>query len=143
LTHRALTVPRYQILRVLNRLFLYSCSKPEHPPVGDHSCTTGIRTRNLCYDSWNLCHLGYFYPRTTPVMIKLDHNWSCLWVLIAQVTKAPTIRSSLSRTCLLSKRIDYRVISGHRNWQIKTAVWNLDGFLLFRSHLPRILVSFA
>jgi len=24
-------------------------------------------------------------------MIKLDHNWSCLWVLIAQVTKAPTI----------------------------------------------------
>jgi len=22
-------------------LFLYSCSKPEHPLVGDHSCTTG------------------------------------------------------------------------------------------------------
>jgi len=72
LTHRALTVPRYQILRVLNRLFLYSCSKPEHPPVGDHSCTTGNRSRNLCYDSWSLSHLGYLYPGTTPVMIKLD-----------------------------------------------------------------------
>ena len=41
LTHRAPTVPRYQILRGLNRIFLYSCSKPEHPLVGDHSCTTG------------------------------------------------------------------------------------------------------
>jgi hypothetical protein len=80
LTHRALTVPRYQILRVLNRLFLYSCSKPEHPPVGDHSCTTGNRSRNLCYDSWSLSHLGYLYPRTTPVMIKLDHDRSCPWV---------------------------------------------------------------
>jgi len=49
--HRALTVPRYQILRVLNRLFLYSCSKLEHPPLGDHSCTTGNRSQNLCYDS--------------------------------------------------------------------------------------------
>jgi len=38
-----------------------------------------------------LDHKGYLYPGTTPVMIKLDHNWSCLWVLIAQVTKAPTI----------------------------------------------------
>ena len=43
LTHRALTVPRCQILRVLNRLFLYSCMKPEHPPMCDHSCTTGNR----------------------------------------------------------------------------------------------------
>jgi len=59
LTHRTLTVPQYQMLRVLNRLFLYSCSKPEHPPVGDHSCTTGNRSRNLCYDSWSLSHLGY------------------------------------------------------------------------------------
>ena len=80
LTHRALTVPRYQILRVLNRLFLYSCSKPEHHTVGDHSCTTGNRSRNLCYDSWSLSHLGYSYPWTTPVMIKLDHNRSCPWV---------------------------------------------------------------
>jgi len=24
-------------------------------------------------DSWNLSHLGYLYPGTTPVMIKLDH----------------------------------------------------------------------
>jgi len=31
-------------------------------------------------DSWNLSHLGYLYPETTPVVIKLDHNWSCLWV---------------------------------------------------------------
>jgi len=80
LTHRALTVPRYKILRVLNRLFLYSCSKPEHPPVGDHSCTTGNRSWNLCYDSWSLSHLGYLYPGTTFVMIKLDHNRSCPWV---------------------------------------------------------------
>jgi len=80
LTHRALTVPRYQILHVLNRLFLYSCSKPEHPSVGDHSCTTRNRSRNLCCDSWSLSHLGYLYPGTTPVMIKLDHNRSCPWV---------------------------------------------------------------
>ena len=26
------------------------------------------------------CHLGYLYSRTTPVMIKLDHDRSCLWV---------------------------------------------------------------
>jgi len=32
------------------------------------------------FDSWNLSHLGYLYPRTTPVMIKLDHNRSCPWV---------------------------------------------------------------
>ena len=44
-THCPLTVLLYQILRVLNRLFLYSCSKPEHPPVGDHSCITGNRSR--------------------------------------------------------------------------------------------------
>jgi len=80
LTHRALTVPRYEIWRVLNRLFLYSCSKPKHPPVGDHSYTTGNRSRNLCYDSWSLSHLGYLYPGTTPVMIKLYRNRSCPWV---------------------------------------------------------------
>jgi len=72
---------RYEIFRVLNRLFLYSCSKPEHPPVGDHSCTTGNRTRNFCYDSWSLSHLGYLYPGTTPITIKLDHNRSCPWAL--------------------------------------------------------------
>jgi len=59
LMHCALTVPRYQILRLLNRLFLYSCSKPEHPSVGDHSCTTGNRSRNLCYNSWSLSHLTF------------------------------------------------------------------------------------
>jgi len=31
-------------------------------------------------DSWSLSHLGYLYPRTTPVMIKLDHDRSCPWV---------------------------------------------------------------
>jgi len=52
----------------------------------------GVSLRgDLCYDSWSLSHLGYLYPGTTPVMIKLDHNRSCPWVYIAQVTKAPTI----------------------------------------------------
>ena len=32
------------------------------------------RLRNLCYDSWSLSHLGYLYPGTTPVIIKLDHQ---------------------------------------------------------------------
>ena len=27
----------------------------------------------LLLDSWSLSHLGYLYPGTTPVMIKLDH----------------------------------------------------------------------
>jgi len=80
LTHRALTVPRNQILRVLNRLFLYSCLKPEHPPMGEHLCTTGNRSQDLCYDSWRVSHPGYLYPGTTPVMIKLDHNRSCPWI---------------------------------------------------------------
>jgi len=31
-------------------------------------------------DSWNLSHLGYLYPGTTPVMLKLHHNRSCPWV---------------------------------------------------------------
>jgi len=31
-------------------------------------------------DSWSLSHLGYLYPGTTPVVIKLDHNRSCPWV---------------------------------------------------------------
>ena len=42
-------------------------------------------------DSWSLSHLGYLYPGTTPVMFKLDHDKSCPWVQIAQVTKARTI----------------------------------------------------
>jgi len=75
LTHRDLTVPRCQILRVLNRLFLYSCSKPEHPSMSNHSCTTGNRSRNLCYDSWSLSHLGCLYPGTTPVMIKTWYSF--------------------------------------------------------------------
>ena len=35
---------------------------------------------DLHSDSWNLSHLGYLYPGTTPVMIKLDYNRSCPWV---------------------------------------------------------------
>ena len=36
----------------------------------------GVSLRgDLCYDSWSLGHLGYLYPGTTPVMIKLD-IWS-------------------------------------------------------------------
>ena len=41
-------------------LFLYSCSKPS---LGDHSCTTGIRSPNLRYDSWSLRQLGYYTQR--------------------------------------------------------------------------------
>jgi len=37
----------------------------------------------------------------------------------------------------------YRVIPGHGNWQIETTVCNLSGYLLFRSLLLRIQVSFA
>jgi len=37
-------------------------------------------SENVCIDSWSLSHLGYLYPGTTPVMIKLDHNRSCPWV---------------------------------------------------------------
>jgi len=28
-------------------------------------------------DSWSLSHLGYLYPGTTPVMLKLDHYKCC------------------------------------------------------------------
>ena len=52
----------------------------------------GTLRGDLCYNSWSLSHPGYLYPGTTPVMIKLDHNRSCPWVYIAQVTKAPTTR---------------------------------------------------
>jgi len=31
----------------------------------------GWTRREIC-DSWSLSHLGYLYPGTTPVMIKLD-----------------------------------------------------------------------
>jgi len=34
----------------------------------------GVSLRgDLCYDSWSLSHLGYLYPGTTPVMIKLSN----------------------------------------------------------------------
>ena len=35
---------------------------------------TVSRCGDLCYDRWSLSHLGYLYPGTTPVMIKLDHT---------------------------------------------------------------------
>ena len=56
-------------------------------------------------DSWSLSHLGYLYPGTSPVIIKLDHNWSCLWVLIAQWTKAPTIITKVPRSVPGSTRV--------------------------------------
>jgi len=46
-------------------------------------CVIRTRTHTACGvlgDSWSLSHLGYLYPRTTPVMIKLDHDRSCPWV---------------------------------------------------------------
>jgi len=53
----------------------------------------GVSLRgDLCYDIWSLSHMGYLYPGTAPAMIKLDHDRSCPWVQIAQVTKAETIR---------------------------------------------------
>jgi len=58
----------------------------------------GVSLRgDLCYNSWSLSHLGYLYPGTTPVMIKLDHNRICPRVKIAQVTKAPTITSPVAK----------------------------------------------
>jgi len=59
-----------------------SVSFPFSTQVGDYI--------GVC-DGWILSHLGYLYPGTAPVMIKLDHDRSCPWVQIAQVTKAPTI----------------------------------------------------
>jgi len=56
-------------------------------------------------DSWNLSHLGYLYPGTTPVMIKLDHDRSCPWVQIAQVTKVPTI-TPVPRNSNIERRMD-------------------------------------
>ena len=56
-------VPRYQILRVLNRLFLYSCSKPEHPPwvitrvlPGTERGTFAMIVGALV--TWAICTLG-------------------------------------------------------------------------------------
>ena len=55
-------------------------------------CRHGTGGGYVDCDSWSLSHLGYLYPGTAPVMINLDHNRSCPWVYIAQVTKAPTTR---------------------------------------------------
>jgi len=38
-------------------------SKPEHPQLGDYSCTTGNRSRNPRYDIWSLSPLGYTTQR--------------------------------------------------------------------------------
>ena len=56
-------------------------------------------------DSWSLSHLGYLYPGTTPVMIKLYHNRSCPWVWMAQVTKVPTIITKVPRLVPGSARV--------------------------------------
>jgi len=34
------------------------------------------------HDSWSLSHLGYLYPGTTPVMIKLTPRWVITRVLL-------------------------------------------------------------
>jgi len=47
----------------------------------DHNRLSEVRNRGENRrDSWSLSHLGYLYPGTTPVMIKLDDNRSCPWV---------------------------------------------------------------
>ena len=38
--------------------------------------SVGVSLLNSC----NLSHLGYLYPATTPVMIKLDYDRKCPWV---------------------------------------------------------------
>ena len=48
-------------------------------PRGWHSVTF-LCLQRAQVDSWSLSHLGYLYPGTTPVIIKLDHNRSCPWV---------------------------------------------------------------
>ena len=48
-------------------------------PNDEKSATVAFNT-GVAHDSWSLSHLGYLYPGTTPVMIKLDHNRSCPWV---------------------------------------------------------------
>ena len=45
----------------------------------DSACLFMCLRMCVC-DSWSLSPLGYIYPETTPVVIKLGHNWSCLWV---------------------------------------------------------------
>jgi len=50
---------------------------PFSPPT-EHE-KVWVIAEELC-NSWSLSHLGYSYPGTTPVMIKLDHNRSCPWV---------------------------------------------------------------
>jgi len=37
--------------------------------------------------------------------------------------------SKYARSFEQNPTLPYRVIPGHRNWQIETAVWNLAGFL--------------
>jgi len=59
--------------------------------LGHKNCQIETAVWNWAgFDSWSLSHLGYLYPGTAPAMIKLDHDRSCPWVQIGQVTKAPT-----------------------------------------------------
>ena len=41
---------------------------------------TEMHFRHFSREFWSLSHLGYLYPGTTPVVIKLDHNRSFPWV---------------------------------------------------------------
>jgi len=83
-----------------NSWHIYRLLKPLHGmPSAAHAWHTAMS------DSWSLSHLGHLYPGTTPVMIKLDHNRSCPWVWIAQVTKAPTIITKVPQSVPGSTRV--------------------------------------
>jgi len=54
-----------------------------------------------------------------------------LWYLLYFITKVSTINPRRIRKIQAHSQFKescYRVIPGHRNWQIETAIWNLAGF---------------
>jgi len=73
-----------------NQLYNGSMRLPVHKPVSGKIGVTWCKKQKHARshtkqngsknDSWSLSYLGYLYPGTTPVMIKLDHNRSCPWV---------------------------------------------------------------
>jgi len=56
------------------------------------------------------------------ILIEPHTNSHGLVELVAQASGSSVRLPHLFTTC-------YRVVPGHRNWQIETAVWNLAGFL--------------
>ena len=72
---------RIQVVR-RNNVAQKRLTESNGTPAMDFGCEE-IRKRKRRIeqsDSWSLSHLGYLYPGTIPVMIKLDHNRSCPWV---------------------------------------------------------------